>query len=81
MDYFGYDISDWIPCEIPKCGHQVVDIHHIDPRGMGGSKEKDHIENLAGLCRQDHEKAESDPEFNEYVKEVHLSKVKEHEAK
>lgn len=34
MDYFGYTIADFIPCE--KCKSKAVDIHHIEPRGIGG---------------------------------------------
>jgi 5-methylcytosine-specific restriction endonuclease McrA len=52
MTYFGYDQSDFIPCEV--CGSQAVDIHHIEARGMGGSKEADIIENLQALCRTCH---------------------------
>jgi 5-methylcytosine-specific restriction endonuclease McrA len=52
MNYFGYDTSDFIPCEV--CGSQAVDIHHIKPRGIGGSKTKDTIENLMALCRKHH---------------------------
>lgn len=53
MDYFGYDISSFIPCEI--CGAQAVDINHIKARGMGGSKKMDYIENLMGTCRLHHD--------------------------
>lgn len=52
MHFFGYDESDFIPCEV--CGSQAVDIHHIDCKGMGGSKSKDYIENLQALCRNCH---------------------------
>ncbi len=52
LNYFGYDTSDFIPCEV--CGSQAVDINHIDCRGMGGSKTKDVIENLQALCRKCH---------------------------
>ena len=48
----GYDETDWIPCEV--CGAKAVDIHHIEARGMGGSKTKDVIENLMALCRSCH---------------------------
>jgi hypothetical protein len=40
----GYDTTDWIPCEV--CQSKAVDIHHIESRGMGGSKHADTIENL-----------------------------------
>jgi len=53
MNHFGYDTSDFIPCEV--CGSQAVDIHHIHPRGMGGSKLRDNIENIMALCRTCHE--------------------------
>jgi 5-methylcytosine-specific restriction endonuclease McrA len=52
LDYFGYGIEDFIPCEV--CGTKAVDIHHIDCRGMGSSKDKDKIENLMALCRHCH---------------------------
>lgn len=50
----GYDLSDWIPCEVVECGKQAVDINHISPRGMGGSKSKDTIDNLMAMCRECH---------------------------
>ncbi len=56
FDYFGYGIDDVIICEF--CGkNKAVDIHHIDNKGMGGSKTKDKIENLIALCRDCHDKA------------------------
>lgn len=51
-DFFGYGEQDFIPCE--NCGKRAVDVHHIEPKGMGGSKTKDNIENLIGLCRSCH---------------------------
>ena len=55
MRHFGYGIDDFIPCEI--CGAKAVDVHHIDNKGMGGSKTKDYIENLIALCRKCHDRA------------------------
>lgn len=53
MFWFGYDATDFIPCEV--CGAKAVDIHHIQARGMGGVKTKlDVIENLMALCRKCH---------------------------
>jgi 5-methylcytosine-specific restriction endonuclease McrA len=66
--YFGYDVSDFIACEI--CGSEAVDIHHIDCRGMGGT-EKDDIENLMAVCRRCHElKGDKKQYMNELI-EIH----------
>jgi len=51
MDYWGYGIEDFVPCEM--CGRKAVDVHHIDGRGEG----MDVISNLMGLCRYCHTKA------------------------
>lgn len=52
LEHFDYDTDDFIPCEV--CGSKAVDIHHIKARGMGGSNDKDTIENLMALCRMCH---------------------------
>ena len=69
LSYFGFDQSDFIPCEV--CGCKAVDIHHIECRGMGGSKEADNIENLQALCRDCHVKYGDKKHFKDYLKEVH----------
>ncbi len=69
LEYFGYSLTDWIACE--WCGKEAVAVHHLSPRGMGGSKKKDYIENLVALCYEDHEKAEHDKKFNAEVSVVH----------
>ena len=47
-----------MPCEY--CDNEIlVDVHHIDPRGMGGNPDKDVFENLIGLGRRCHDKAEA----------------------
>lgn len=74
MEYFDYCIDDYIPCEV--CKTRAVDIHHIEPRGMGGSKSKDFIANLVALCRACHIIAESDKEFNNNIKLIHETNVK-----
>lgn len=71
MEYFGYSTGDWIPCEI--CGSKAVDINHIDARGMGGSKEKDVIENLMGLCRMCHADLGDIKRYKDMLKERHLN--------
>jgi len=72
MNYHNYDISDWIACE--HCGTTAVDIHHLSGRGIGGSKNKDFIENLIALCRRCHIKAETDKVFNNQLKELNKHK-------
>jgi hypothetical protein len=77
MDHFGYDINSWIPCEV--CGKTAIDIHHLEARGIGGSKEADNIENLMALCREDHLKYGDKKQYKEWLKEIHeqrLSMVK-----
>lgn len=75
MKFFDYGMDDFIPCEVQGCTRMAVDVHHIDRRGMGGSKCKDYIENLVGLCREHHDLAESSKPFNERVREMHMENV------
>ena len=65
----GYKKTDFIPCEV--CGIQAVDIHHIEARGMGGSKEADVIENLMGLCRKCHIEYGDKKQHKEFLKDIH----------
>ena len=74
MTFFYLDESDYIGCEM-NCGTEAVDIHHIQARGIGGSKCKDYIENLVALCRDCHNMAETDKEFNVYVRIRHLELI------
>lgn len=74
MNHFGYDISDYIPCEVPNCGKQCVDVHHLIARSRGG---KDTIDNLMGLCRECHHEVHFGTKLkNEYLKEVHAEKIR-----
>ena len=73
MTFFWLDESDFIGCEM--CGTKAIDIHHIIPRGIGGSKCKDYIENLVALCRDCHNRAEADKEFNTYCRIKHLENI------
>lgn len=74
FNYFGYDISDFIPCEC--CGAKAVDIHHIECKGMGGSKTKDYIENLMAVCRQCHIEKGDKKQYLEELKKIHANKLK-----
>lgn len=69
LQYFGYFEGDFIRCEI--CGKQAVDIHHINARGMGGSKEADKIENLMAVCRQCHIEFGDKKQYKEELKQIH----------
>ena len=73
---FNYDQSDFIPCEV--CNKRAVDIHHISPRGMGGSKLKDHIENLMALCRLCHDLYGDKKQYLSFLKDIHLNFIKIH---
>lgn len=52
MACFGYGDTDYIPSELS--GNRCVDVHHIEARSMGGTKNADRIENLIGLTREEH---------------------------
>jgi len=58
MESLGYEVGDFIPCEVT--GREATDVHHITARGMGGnpSGSKDCIENLMALCREQHDEFE-----------------------
>jgi hypothetical protein len=74
MTFFDYGETDFVMCEFCQ-QDRAVDIHHLEARGMGGSKEKDYIENLVGLCRDCHNKCEHDKMANFYCKIKHLENV------
>jgi hypothetical protein len=74
LKHFGYDISDFIPCEV--CGTTAVDIHHIEARGIGGSKQADNIENLMALCREDHIKYGDKKQYKDFLKCKHAERLK-----
>lgn len=73
MDAFGYDVSDFIPSEIS--GKRAVDINHIDARGMGGDPngDKDVIENLMAVTREEHVKYGDKEQYKEWLKSVHYA--------
>jgi hypothetical protein len=49
-----------------------VDIHHIEPRGMGGSKSKDYLENLMAVDRRLHDFVENNPKYQHWYRLVHF---------
>lgn len=76
MTFFYLDESDFIPCEM--CGSEAVDIHHLQARKLGGSKCMDFVENLCALCRDCHNLAETDKNFNVYCRIQHLENIKKY---
>jgi hypothetical protein len=76
MEYFGYGMEDFIPSEIS--GDRAVDIHHIDCRGMGSSKEKDNINNLMALTRAEHTKYGDKKQWMMFLKLKHEQFMKNH---
>jgi hypothetical protein len=73
LNHFGYIGEDFIPCEV--CGARAVDIHHIEARGMGGTKKADTIENLMALCREHHLQYGDKKQYIEYLKTKHKQKL------
>tara|TARA_B100000768_G_scaffold77834_1_gene74034 strand:- start:244 stop:522 length:279 start_codon:yes stop_codon:yes gene_type:complete len=79
LEYFGFDVTDYIQCEV--CFSPADDIHHIDARGMGGSKTKDYIENLQAVCRPCHIRYGDKTKYKEQLKEIHLNYMKRYGTK
>lgn len=69
LEYFGYRAGDFIPSEIS--GERADDIHHIECCGMGGSGDKDNVENLMALTRAEHEKYGDKVRYEEMLKIYH----------
>jgi len=70
---FGYDTNSWIACEV--CRATAVDIHHIESRGMGGSKNADTIENLMALCRECHVEFGDKKHYKELLVATHAMRM------
>jgi len=75
MKFFDYGMQDFIPCEI--CESRAVDIHHINGRGKG----KDVIQNLMGLCRVCHNKAENETMTPAEFQFTHLKFIEQYQLK
>lgn len=73
LDAMGYDVTDYVPCEV--CQSKAVDIHHIEARGMGGSKEADTIDNLMALCRACHNEFGDKTHYKELLKATHALRM------
>jgi uncharacterized protein with PIN domain len=71
--HFGYSPIDFIPCEV--CSAKAVDIHHIDARGMGGSRDADNINNLMAVCRKCHHEYGDKKQYIDMLKEIHQRRL------
>ena len=80
LDSMRYDPTDWICCEVIGCEMKADDIHHIDCRGMGGSKTKDYIENLQAICRYHHEKYGDKIGYADWLKYCHIKAMEERQV-
>lgn len=76
MEFFDFGEQDFIPCEL--CGIRANEVHHIEARGMGGSKTKDHIENLMAICREHHDEYGDKKQFKEYLQKIHDNYIDRH---
>lgn len=75
LNHFKLKGEDFIPCEV--CGAKAVDIHHIDSRGMGGSKGANTIGNLMAVCRKCHDKYGDKKQFRDMLVEKHEQRLKQ----
>lgn len=66
IEYYGYGIDDVILSEVS--GNSAVDIHHILPKGRGGT---DDVTNLIALTREEHNKAHAYIYTQEYLQGIH----------
>ena len=74
FDFFNIEfdpISGWHNAVSELSGLPAVDINHIECRGMGGSKEKDNIENLMALTREEHIEYGDKEQYKEFLKQKH----------
>lgn len=69
LETFGYKVQSDIVSEIS--GAQANVIHHIHCKGMGGSKQRDNIENLIALTDFEHEFFGDKTKYLEYLQETH----------
>ena len=73
-DFFGIDYHERLFSELSFT--IATDIHHINCKGMGGSKQKDIIENLIALNREEHLKYGDKKQYFEFLIEKHKAFIK-----
>lgn len=70
MTSLEYGTEDFIPSELS--GKRAVDLHHLDCRGMGGTKDKDTLCNLMALTREEHLKYGDKSKYLEFLINKHF---------
>lgn len=73
FEHFGYDQSSFVPCEV--CAAKANAIHHIDCRGMGGTKKPENIENLMAVCQVCHIKYGDKKQYVSLLLSAHQTKL------
>ena len=76
FQYFSYDESDFVPSELS--GKRATEIHHIENKGMGSSEDKDYIENLMALTREEHLFYGDKVQYMDFLKQKHKEFMNEY---
>ena len=81
MKYYGYTEADSYSELCWYCNKNVwQDNHHIESRGMGGSKLRDRIDNLIPLCRSCHSDSSEINKQKDKLKEIVRRRMKNAKA-
>jgi len=75
LNYFGYTIADFIPCEV--CNSASVELHHVQARSIRKDLLND-ITNIMALCRSCHVKYGDKKQHKEFLQDIHNEKLKNH---
>lgn len=81
---FKLDLCDDWQCEAcNKMGllNKGLELHHIQARGMGGTKKPDRVENLMSLCVDCHKSKGDLKQWKSWLFKVHLKTMEEHGVK
>jgi hypothetical protein len=71
ITHFQYESAEELICEVTGFKGKIVEIHHIDPRGMGGRTSVDRMDNLMALHPAIHRWAEDNPLAKGWFKNTH----------
>ncbi len=74
FNHFGLGLDDVCYCEIcyfEGRSHRMNWVHHINAKGMGGTKKKYTIEELQGICYNCDVKYGDRTDHKEYLQNIH----------